>query len=74
MDGRDQIVADPLPPRETAGMDKQPTKRRGPIGWLKARTWMFWMLALLAFYLWCAGPVNRVAGEIARWYMLHTLR
>lgn len=40
--------------------DERPTKRRGPIGWLAARTWQFWTVAALipVFYVASAGPAS----------------
>src|SRR5262245_27602972 len=53
-------------------MDKQPTKRRGPMTWLASRTWRFWLattLILPVLYVLSYGPVGRlgVAHNEPRW-------
>ena len=41
-------------------MNERPTKRRGPLLWLKGRTWRFWIVALPmlhVLYVVSIGPV-----------------
>ncbi|MGQ0635748.1 MAG: hypothetical protein ACT4QC_14125 [Planctomycetaceae bacterium] len=45
-------------------MSEQATKRRGPIGWLKARSWGFWIVAVIIAY-----PLSRPPAGVV-WYLL----
>ncbi|HTI52389.1 MAG TPA: hypothetical protein VL475_15605 [Planctomycetaceae bacterium] len=45
-------------------MDERPTKRRGPIGWLKGRSRRFWIvfaILLPPLYLLASGPTRPLA-------------
>ena len=53
-------------------MDEQPKKRRGPLTWLAARTWRFWVVVVVVLpvlYVGSFGPACRwLAGSTFRGY------
>lgn len=51
---------------ETDVIDEPPTKRRGPLGWLVARTWRFWVVAALLMPLLYVGSFGPACWITAR--------